>query len=427
MKSRVTRSRAKPGRLSCQMSAIILFALLSLPVAASVTAEGPGESVFTFSGFGTLGLVHSSDHNADFTDNLLEPNGAGYTHPWAADVDSKLGAQVSAQLTSQFSMMLQVISQERWDNSFRPHVEWANISYQPLPEITVRVGRIVLPTYLYSDTRKVGYSNPWVRPPEEFYALQPIYDSDGVDANYKIHLGDIDNTLVATFGSTRFRARGGGEFVVKNLSVIADTVEYGALTLHAAYETSAVTFNALDPLFDYFPLFGPQGVAIAAKYNTDNKQAQFLTAGAIYAPGRWFVMGEWERRNLHSVFGESSAWYVSGGYRLGKVTPFMTFAQTKIIGNKSDPGLDLSGLPPNYAAVASILNFQLNEQLASTPEQHTTSVGLRWDVMKQVDLKMQYDHINLGAGSAGTLYNTQPGFQPGSSVNLVSITIDFVW
>jgi len=40
---------------------------------------------------------------------------------------------------------------------------------------------------------------------------------------------------------------------------------------------------------------------------------------------------------------------------------------------------------------------------------------------------VQYDRIELGSGSPGTLVNLQPSFRGGGSVNLVSITIDFVF
>jgi hypothetical protein len=44
-----------------------------------------------------------------------------------------------------------------------------------------------------------------------------------------------------------------------------------------------------------------------------------------------------------------------------------------------------------------------------------------------VDLKLQYEHISLGAGSAGTLTNVQPGFQPGGALNVFSAAVDFVF
>jgi hypothetical protein len=185
--------------------------------------------------------------------------------------------------------------------------------------------------------------------------------------------------------------------------------------------------HALDPLFDAFRQFGPQGLALADKYDLDNKLAQAITAGAMYDPGKWFATGEWGKRNLHSAYGESTAWYLSGGYRLARFTPYLTYAAVKANSNTSDPGLNVSALPPYFAGPATGLNAGLNELLGETAEQNTISVGSRWDVMKNVDLKLQYDHTRLGAGSQGVLINLQPGFQAGGTVNLLSIAIDFVW
>jgi hypothetical protein len=425
MQSRITPSR--PWRAPYELNAIILAALLWNTAAAGATGADPGASMFSFSGFGTFGLVHSNEDGADFTANPLQPNGAGYTHSWSPDVDSRLGAQAIANFTPQISAMLQVISEQRYDKTYEPHVEWANITYQPVPEFNVRVGRIVLPTFLLSDSRKVGYANPWVRPPVEIYGLSPVYDSDGADASYKMHVGDVANTLVGTYGKTSFGVPPIGVLEIRRLWVIADTIEYGSLTLHMAYLASSYTYHASDALYDAFRQFGPQGTALADKYDLDNKGFQLITAGAMYDPGNWFVTGEWGKRNLHSAIGESTAWYLSSGYRLAKFTPYLTYAETKSDGNTSDPGLNVTALPPYLAGTATSLNAALNTTLASAAVQNTISVGSRWDVFKNVDLKLQYDHIDLGAGSAGTLINVQPGFQRGGTVNLFSVTIDFVW
>jgi hypothetical protein len=390
-------------------------------------AEDASPSMFSFSGFGTLGLVHSSEETADFTASQLQPNGAGYTHSWSPDVDSRLGAQATAHFTPQLSAMLQVISEQSSDDTYRPQVEWANIAYQLTSEFSVRVGRIVLPTFLLSDTRKVGYASPWIRPPVEVYGLSPIFNSDGADASYKIHVGEVVNTLVGTYGKTSFTVPQGGVFEVKHLWVIADTAEYGALTLHIAYQHASYSDHALDPLFDGFREFGPQGSALADTYDLDNKLAQAITAGAMYDPGEWFATGEWGKRDLHSAYGEGTAWYLSGGYRLAKFTPYVTYAEVNANGNTSDPGLNVSALPAYLAGAATGLNAGLNTILGGAATQHTISVGSRWDVTNNVDLKLQYDHTRLGAGSQGILINLQPGFQPGGTVNLLSIAIDFLW
>jgi hypothetical protein len=169
-----------------------------LPACADV--QGPDGSRFAFNGFGTAGVVHSSEDKADFTANDFEPNGAGYSRSWSAGIDSLIGGQVSATLGPKLSAVLQLIVQQNYNNTYWPHVEWANIKYLFTPDFSVRMGRIVIPTFMDSDSREVGYSNPWVRPPTEVYSANPITSVDGLDASYRLHLGGVTNTLQATYG-----------------------------------------------------------------------------------------------------------------------------------------------------------------------------------------------------------------------------------
>jgi len=188
-----------------------------------------------------------------------------------------------------------------------------------------------------------------------------------------------------------------------------------------------LTFEAVQPLFEGFRQFGAEGVALADKYELSNKPFEFIGLGASYDPGGWFVMGEWGSGKTPSAFGRRTAWYASGGYRLGKVTPYLTYAQAKANSNTPDPGLTLSGLPPFLAGPAAGLNAGLNAILESVPVQKTVSVGARWDFMPNAVLKLQYDRTRIGTGSSGGLTNLQPGFQSGGKVNVFSATIDFVF
>src|SRR5450432_3845478 len=189
------RARFRARRLSSIVASLIPVAMLSGPTSAHGADDITSAPMFSFSGFGTVGLVHSSEDRADFTASPLAPNGAGYTHSWSPDIDSRLGAQVIAHFTPQLSAMLQVVSEQRYDKTFRPQVE--------------------------------------------FYSLSPVFYSDGADVNYKMHFGGVISTLVGTYGNATFRAAGGGEFDVRRLWVIADNVEYGSLTFHIAYQASS--------------------------------------------------------------------------------------------------------------------------------------------------------------------------------------------
>ena len=408
-----------------KLSYITLFS--ATLYAASASAHHSAPPMFSFSGFGTLGVVHSSEDQADFSSSILKPDGAGYSHAWSKDVDSLIGGQVTATITPKLSAVLQVIAEQNYDNSYQPHVEWANIKYQLTPDFSVRAGRTLLPTFLFSDTRKVAYAYPWVRPPREVYRQEPITSSDGADASYTIHVGDITNVLQARFGKNENKVPAGlGSIKSKHMWGLSYTGEYHAATVHLGYESSHITLDGLKPIFDGFRQFGPEGIAIADKYEIDNKALSLITMGARYDPGQWFVMGEAAHLVTHSIFGTGTGWYLSSGYRLGKFTPYLAYGETKA-DNLSDPGLNLSALPPPAVGPAAGLNAALNSLLSTKPVQNTLSIGGRWDFMPNAALKLQYDHTDIGAGSSGVLTNLQPGFQTGGKVNVFSATLDFVF
>ena len=403
------------------------IAMLAMALsAASAHAAEPAAPVLSFSGFGTVGLVHSSEQQADFTSSILKPNGAGYTHTWSADVDSLVGGQVTADFSSQLSAVLQVISEQNYDDTYRPHVEWANVKYQVTPGFSVRAGRTLLPTFLRSDTRKVAYTYPWVRPPLEVYHLVPASNINGVDARYRLRSGDITNSFQANYGSAEITLPGGGTIKGRQAWSLSYTAEYHAATVHVAYQSARVTLDSVKPLFDGFRQFGPEGIALADKYDLDNKSFPVFTVGAAYDPGQWFVMTEWGNVDSHSLYGSGTGWYASGGYRFGEFTPYLSYARATA-DNLSDPGLNLSAVPPSLVGTAAGLNAALNSLLSTKPVQNTVSIGARWDVLRNAALKLQYDHTRIGAGSSGVLANLQPGFQTGGTVNVISVSVDFVF
>jgi predicted porin len=254
----------------------------------------------------------------------------------------------------------------------------------------------------------------------------PFSSNDGVDASYRMHFGELTNTVEGSYGPSESKLPDGGAVKARASWGVSNTTEYGPLTVRMAYLKASVTAESYNPLFDAFRQFGAEGIAIADKYDTANKPYSVLALGASYNPGKWFLMGELGYFDSHSVFGKGPAWYVSGGYRIGKFTPYVTYAQVRA-DNLSDPGLTVSALPPSLVGPANDLNFALNSVLSTRYDQSTISVGGRWDFMKNTALKLQFDHTRIGAGSTGILINTQPGFQLGGKVDLFSATIDFVF
>lgn len=397
---------------------ILLCAITSM---GSAWAGDTDTSIFSFSGFGTVGLVHSSEGLADFTNSpSTKPNGAGYSRNWSGDVDSRLGLQVTADLTPKLSVVLQVLSQQRYDNTYTPRVEWANVKYAFTPDLSVRVGRIAMPTFLVGEYRNVSYAVPWVRPPVELYGhMVPITSNDGVDASYRMHLGDATNTLQASYGQDEISSPNSKKpSQVKKIAGIFNTLEYGAATFRVSYQEAKLTIGSVNDFLDQYRQFGPSGVAVANKYMFDSRPISLVSLGASYEPGKWFVMGEWGRGKFSSFVGTQTAWYGSGGYRMGDFTPYVVYSKSTRQGDAVDPGVN--------SPYAAPLNGALNELLK--PATGTTrSIGSRWDFKKNAALKLQYDHVNLDARSSGSLLNIQSGFQPGGTFHVVSATVDFVF
>jgi hypothetical protein len=357
--------------------------MLATVYACGARAGDVGGIEFSLNGFGTLGVVHSDYDQADFvTSNPWNPHGVGYSGSWGADQDSKLGLQVTASM-GRFTAIVQGITKLRYDNTFRPYLEWANLKYDILPTLSVRIGRVVLPTLLSSDTENVGYVRPWVRTPAEVPIQLPITNSDGVDVSYLFKTGGASHRLQLVYGENKSKLPWGENFDNTDIKTVADTIEYGALTLHLAYQN-----------MDYSVSDGNGGTA---KY-----AFKAFEAGVSYEPEDWFITAEQYNTRDEGV-GHTQASYIGTGYRIANFTPFLLWSKIRH---------------------TSAGTFELKPFF----DQQTWAAGLRWDFMGNVAAKLQYGRSELDSPYTPTSFiNLQPGFQTGDRAHIFSATIDFVW
>jgi opacity protein-like surface antigen len=337
----------------------------------------PVRPLLSVNGFGTFGYAHSDQHGGDYVFDNLQPQGTGRSHQWSSDIDSRLGVQLTANFTPQLQGVLQILSEYRWNNSYQPFVNWANLKYAFTPDLSVRVGRIALASYLASDSRRVGYSNVMARPPIEVYRVLVLKESDGVDASYRVRSGDTSNTISVLYGKRTVTNTRGVDVHSSAVMGVFDTLERGPLTLHAAYQQRDVD-------------------------NQNPPRGRFMSLGAAWDPGNWFASAEWARVTNYDGKGIEAvraAWYVNGGVRIGNLAPYATVSALK--------PLSPTGAPP----IA----------------QHTCAAGIRWDVARNIDVKLQWDQLHLGSGSYGTLQSVAPGTPRGGQVNVLSALADFIY
>jgi len=389
----------------CFVALFLLSVKIPLAIATPNDNQSPGKSdttpialashpidtpIFTFGGFGSLGVSHSSQDLGDYVLDGTLPQGAGRSSYLSASNNSRIAAHVNANFTPTVSAILQVITEYHSDGTFTPEIEWANVKYAFNPKAYVRVGRIALPTFLDSDSRDVGYTYTWVHPPVDLYRQLAIAGSDGVDGMYRFEIGEVENSVKALYGRNTLDAPT-STTTSRNVWGVFDNLEYGQTTFHAGYQKRESSTQDL--------ITNQTGPWIA---NSD------LSLGVIYDTGDWFVMSEWiQSRSTTKI----DAMYISSGYRINKFTPYATYSQ-------NSPGSFLPGFP---APTASDIQ-------SANRSQSTVSLGVRWDFRRDTAVKLQFDQVKLSDNSNGYLANV-PGnvFLYGSSFHVISAVVDFVF
>ena len=368
---------------------IILFGIMS--GIANAEADESLQPKVTFSGFGTLGVSHSSMYYGDYTLDSTVPKGSALSEQWSLGNDTRIAGQVDAQLAPKISATLQVVSEYHSPNTYQPEVEWANVKYAFIPNAYIRVGRIALPTFLNADSRDVGYSYVWIHPPIELYRQLSITQSDGIDAMYRSNIGGAVNSIKALIYGNNTLERESSTSTSRDMWGIFETIESGPTTVHFGYqERSSSSRN--------------NQTGVTGEWT----RYKDLSIGAEYDPGNWFTVSEWIQRKSTTKI---SAMYVSGGYRINKFTPYVTYAQ-------NSQGSFLPGYSPPSASSLRLANRA----------QRTTSLGIRWDFMKKTDLKFQYDQVQLSDNSNGFLANVPSGVTLyGAKFHVVSAVVDFIF
>lgn len=414
---------ALPTLMSIKVMRLSACLVLLWSCTAAAQSEEP---VWSFNGFASLGLVHSSENSSDYVPGPLLSQGVGRSENPSAVPDSRAALQVNYQANPQLSATVQFVLEQDFRGDVRPRLEWANLQYHASERLSVRVGRIALNTFMVSDYRKVGYAQPWVRPPAELYHLVGITNSDGIDATYRFSHEGTHYSSQLVYGRNRLTETGGG-LEVSNLWGSFNRLERGPLTLHAGLLSAKLQYGFYDELWQAYRAFGPAGETLVADYDASGKWAPFLAFGAAWDAGEWFLQGEWGRGDTRSDYGKRAGWYLSAGMRQGDWAPYLTYARAR--GSERDAeGLD----PAQFAAPLTPLLEELNNvlflfQSAVAPRQETISVGLRRDLYPGISATAQYDRVSTLDGSIGLFRNLETSRYRPSGANVLSFSLDFVF
>jgi len=408
------------------MNEPIIASVLALPLALSSAfaqeAEGPTVKI---RGFGTGALTWTDTNDAEFA----RPNqAAGAKKSPRTGVDSNLGLQADIGINSWLSFTGQGLVRHDADDNYGAELAWAFAKAKINDQFSVRVGRIGLPAFMISDYRNVGYANTFLRPPVEMYSQVPFNSVDGIDATYQHSFGDTTVTGQLAYGRTSADVAVGLRAKGKDITALNLVAEHGPFTARIGRVDAKITItgsSSLNALIGGLRMAGagynlPQLTTMGNELDATDKKASFTSVGLGMDWNNIVAQSEFAKRKTDSYVNDTTSWYLMGGYRIGKVLPYVIHGKLSIDGHPAN--VIPAGVPALAAlrAGASGLPYYGIGQ----GEQSTTSVGVRWDFHSSMALKAQIDRVQPKIGN-GLLINAKPGFH--DDVTVGAVALDFVF
>ena len=401
-----------------KLLAAAILGALSLSQAQAATL---GNDDLTISGFGTLAAAKSNTEDARFT-RANQREGTAGTNTFG--LDSNLGLQATYTINDRLSATTQILSRKTTGNSFSTELAWAFIKYKVTDEFSVRVGRVVVPSFLISDYQNVGYANTMMRPPIEMYGQNIIENADGMDVNWQHSFGETNVTAQAVVGIARGKSYVGSNNTEPRYQAgttgFAISAEHGPVTLRLAHvqaKMKSPEATIIRSLTDTIAAVGfPQlGADISI---AEPKRIAFTSVGLLADWNNIVVQAEYGmRRAKEPVYlTDTDGWYTMVGYRFGKILPYYSHAKYEGKGSTITPPAALARIPALNNAVKGLL---------AGGEQSSDTVGVRWDFAKSAALKVQVDRVK-GGSSNGFLRDVTVAGR-GKGVTVVAAGVDFVF
>lgn len=409
------------------------YALLAMAFIPGAQAQ----TQWDFSGFASIGAGHLNRDDITFLD---------YTDDWSFDSDSMLGMQMIVAPMDRFSITTQVVARGFSfvnDDSYDPRLEWFFASYELTPEWRMRVGRLRTPHYLFSESLEIGYSYPWVRPPNDMYVsfLEPFSHFYGADLTWQHAFGSVDSDFKILYGKTSGKFSGIDIDVNKTYGV-ATKARWNDFTLRYALNVNQVnlTLPQAEQATQYFTLasnVNPVFSGLDRFFYDDERLFKYHGLGFQWEHDNWnFTAERFLFQGPQKQFSfNSDGWYLSLGWQWRKWMPYGVLGQYQA---KMDPDMvnqfrqTYTAYPYNPADSISQLievvrTTAISELSKRNARQHTQTLGIRYDFYTNMDLKLELQRFEFFDHTTGQIFSqTTPDKNPGSAV-LTTLVLDVVF
>ena len=392
------------GRANSDASELAAGSLLPKDLFSSESLFGRLSERVRFSGFARLvgGYLDVEDVHYQ-----------GYNDAISFGQHSLFALQTDVELTETLSFTTQLLAHA--SAARKSGVEWAYLTWRPSSDWNFKAGKMRTPFYLHSNTLDVGYTYPWIIPPQQVYTPYLFPDFTGLSAAYQFNLGAFDIETEAYWGNFE------GTITVQDESPVDVKVDNirglileawrGNLHLRAAYHLAHAEVklprSTRVQTTRFIETLRQNGFVRSANSLSTTGDVSFMQAGISYDTLDYFLKAEWTRMSadVSTMFTIQpyDSYYLSGGYTFHPfelpITAHATFASLTATGTPR-PVNEISTspfLPPRVNAQLSALQsvytgiFDFRRGLSD--DVRSLTVGLRWDVNPSVALKAEWVHL----------------------------------
>ena len=304
---------------------------------------------------------------------------------------SNLGLQATVTPTDWLSATVQGLAQQRFRDTVEPKIQWAFVKLRPFAGLSIRAGKMDLPTFLISDSRSIGYANNWIIAPNQVYAQATFDTFKGADVSYQHSIGSSSLTVSGLAGHTRSQLGAMATLYGHTLRGYSVSWDGGIGTVRLSHMQTQVDVFIAGRLLVSQP-YSFNGIGGSLDHDNVVLQGEFI-----------------QRRVEGGAASNFNGWYALGGYRMGNWLPYAMYAHGE--------------RPAAITLFPGFMGAPIAIPMAGITD-HTLSVGLRADLMKSMDFKIQFDHVRDSIGDIPFI-NAKPGF--GNRTNVLSVAVDFVF
>lgn len=378
-------------------------------VATPIAAEIESMDNWELTGFGTIGYSQASKYQQrTFRRNVYQDGNRLRDDPLLTD--SRFGVQLSGSITSHLEFSSQIVARHQLSDNLEDHIRFFFARYHLNDEWQISVGRQAFDLFFLSDHSDVGYSYDWVRPPTEFYGFIPYDSLDG----FKVirDWGNFDSRWQwnMSVGNTKSKFESGATVINEDnelatgkpvygteLSWRSDNWQWRANIALINFKQEVDNEENLRALTAEITPVWPDFQRVIDDFVADTV-LRYAAIGMSWQANGWKIQSEISLLDANFVNFNGERAYFHLARRYHNWLPFVTVGYAHDANNNRylppDPA---TGLLPLYRDITEeVLSFKHN--------QHSLTLGVRWDFTRKKALKLQCDRFFFKAQS-GSLHS----------------------